>query len=193
MTEYSADKLGNHWKEMAKEAQWCVDHCEKLLSKIPINSFEVTEDMVEIFRCKWNSRWSSANSDSNLPKWYNFVFVHDGMFLKGVEEICPITYRLLKEFNDHYPILISGFSWILPNGHIPSHVDGSDDGWLVIHVGLIIPPNVDGKPQCLFRVEDEIYIHEEGKLIVFDDNLTHEARNFSNQNRIILYIKAKYK
>jgi aspartyl/asparaginyl beta-hydroxylase (cupin superfamily) len=45
---------------------------------------------------------------------------------------------------------------------------------------LIVPPN------CRFRVGESTVEWHEGKMLAFDDTVEHEARNDSDQDRLIL-------
>jgi aspartyl/asparaginyl beta-hydroxylase (cupin superfamily) len=51
---------------------------------------------------------------------------------------------------------------------------------LICHLPLIIPP------KCGFRVGNDVREWEEGKLIIFDDSIEHEAWNESDQDRVVL-------
>ena len=51
---------------------------------------------------------------------------------------------------------------------------------LICHLPLIVPPG------CWLRVGNETRHWEEGKLMIFDDSIEHEAKNESDQTRIIL-------
>ena len=51
---------------------------------------------------------------------------------------------------------------------------------LICHLPLIVP---DG---CWLRVGNETRQWEQGKLLIFDDSIEHEARNPSGEMRIIL-------
>ncbi|WP_260484044.1 aspartyl/asparaginyl beta-hydroxylase domain-containing protein [Sphingomicrobium flavum] len=71
------------------------------------------------------------------------------------------------------------FSRLLPGARIPAH-HGLINSRLICHLPLIVPPD------CGFRVGDEVREWEEGKLLLFDDSVNHEAWNNSNSERIIL-------
>ena len=51
---------------------------------------------------------------------------------------------------------------------------------LICHLPLIVPPG------CGFRVGNETREWEEGKLLIFDDTIEHEAWNESDQDRVVL-------
>ena len=51
---------------------------------------------------------------------------------------------------------------------------------LICHLPLIVPPG------CRFRVGNEVREWEEGKLLIFDDTIEHEAWNDSGEDRVVL-------
>jgi aspartyl/asparaginyl beta-hydroxylase (cupin superfamily) len=71
------------------------------------------------------------------------------------------------------------FSLLRPGAHIPPH-HGMLNCRLICHLPLIVPPG------CWLRVGSETREWEDGKLLIFDDSIEHEARNDSDETRIIL-------
>jgi aspartyl/asparaginyl beta-hydroxylase (cupin superfamily) len=51
---------------------------------------------------------------------------------------------------------------------------------LICHLPLVVPEG------CWLRVGNETRHWEEGKLLIFDDSIVHEARNPTTETRIIL-------
>ncbi len=51
---------------------------------------------------------------------------------------------------------------------------------LICHLPLIVPKG------CWFRVGNETREWEEGKMLIFDDSIEHEAKNPTGELRIIL-------
>lgn len=49
-----------------------------------------------------------------------------------------------------------------------------------MHLPLIVPD------KCAFRVGDETRQWEEGKLLIFDDTIRHEAWNGSDRRRVVM-------
>jgi aspartyl/asparaginyl beta-hydroxylase (cupin superfamily) len=54
------------------------------------------------------------------------------------------------------------------------------DSRLICHLPLIVPPG------CRFRVGGEVREWEEGKLLIFDDTIEHEAWNDGPEDRVVL-------
>jgi len=71
------------------------------------------------------------------------------------------------------------FSLLRPGARINPHT-GVHNARLTCHLPLIVPPD------CGFRVGNEVRQWEEGKLLVFDDSIEHEAWNGSARDRVVL-------
>jgi aspartyl/asparaginyl beta-hydroxylase (cupin superfamily) len=71
------------------------------------------------------------------------------------------------------------FSLLAPRTTIPPHV-GVDNTRLVCHLPLVVPSG------CWFRVGAETRFWQEGKVLVFDDTIEHEATNPTDDLRIVL-------
>ncbi|RZV37809.1 MAG: aspartyl/asparaginyl beta-hydroxylase domain-containing protein, partial [Acidimicrobiales bacterium] len=71
------------------------------------------------------------------------------------------------------------FSVLKPNTHIPPHF-GLSNSRLTAHLPLIIPRD------CKIRVADQTHHWRRGELFLFDDSFDHEARNDSDEVRVVL-------
>jgi aspartyl/asparaginyl beta-hydroxylase (cupin superfamily) len=71
------------------------------------------------------------------------------------------------------------FSLLRPGTRIPAH-SGVHNTRLTCHLPLIVPAD------CGFRVGNEVRQWSEGKLLVFDDTIEHEAWNESGEDRVVL-------
>ena len=71
------------------------------------------------------------------------------------------------------------FSALAPRTRIPPH-NGETNARLVAHLPLVVPQG------CTFRVGFDTREWEVGKVIVFDDTIEHEARNDSDELRVVL-------
>jgi aspartate beta-hydroxylase len=95
---------------------------------------------------------------------------------------CPRTARALAEV----PMADIGglcpnalFSALAPKTHIPPH-HGETNARLVAHLPLVVPEG------CRFRVGFEERQWRVGEVLVFDDTIEHEARNDSDELRVVL-------
>jgi aspartate beta-hydroxylase len=71
------------------------------------------------------------------------------------------------------------FSVLAPHTHIPPH-HGETNARLVAHLPLIVPQG------CRYRVGFEERQWTPGETLIFDDSIEHEARNDSDEIRVVL-------
>ncbi|HLL30093.1 MAG TPA: aspartyl/asparaginyl beta-hydroxylase domain-containing protein [Allosphingosinicella sp.] len=116
------------------------------------------------------------------PSWGAFHLWKQGAPVPGNAERCPRTMAALL----HAPMpRISGrspmalFSLLRPGAHIAPH-NGMLNTRLICHIPLIVPG------RCRLRVGNEVREWEEGKALIFDDTIEHEAWNDSDSTRVIL-------
>ena len=116
------------------------------------------------------------------PSWTALYLWRNGRPVEDNARRCPRTMAAL----DKVPMTRIGgqtpsvlFSRLTPGAHIPTH-RGMLNCRLICHLPLIVPPG------CWLRVGSETRSWEEGKLLIFDDSLDHEARNPSGETRIVL-------
>ena len=119
------------------------------------------------------------NSD---PSWTAFYLWKDGRLVEENAARCPRTVEALRNvplsgIGSRTPAVL--FSRLDPGAHIPPH-HGMLNCRLICHLPLIVPPG------CWLRVGNETREWEEGKLLIFDDSMAHEAKNPSGETRIIL-------
>lgn len=95
---------------------------------------------------------------------------------------CPRTAEALQAIE---AVDIAGlcpnamFSALAPHTRIPPH-SGETNARLVAHLPLVVPED------CSFRVGHDWREWEEGRVMVFDDSIEHEARNDSERLRVVL-------
>jgi aspartyl/asparaginyl beta-hydroxylase (cupin superfamily) len=119
---------------------------------------------------------------NNDPSWSAFYLWKDGHLVEENAVRCPRTVEALGELpltciGTRTPVAL--FSRLAPRGHIPAHC-GMLNSRVICHLPLIVP---DG---CWLRVGNETREWEEGKLLIFDDSIEHEAKNPTDLFRIIL-------
>ena len=114
--------------------------------------------------------------------WTALYLWRDGRVVEENAARCPRTMAAL----DTVPMTRIGaktpsvlFSRLTPGAYIPPH-RGMLNCRLIGHLPLIVP---DG---CWLRVGNETRRWEEGKVLIFDDSFEHEAKNASNDTRIVL-------
>jgi ornithine lipid ester-linked acyl 2-hydroxylase len=113
--------------------------------------------------------------------WSIFGLYGYGLKIEQNCKLCPETTKLVEQIPN---LLTAGFSALAPGTHIAPHT-GYPDGVLRCHLGLIIPDN------CAIRIGDETRTWQEGKCLIFNDTIEHEAWNRSDRDRIILLLDFK--
>ena len=108
--------------------------------------------------------------------WSVYGFYAFGEKIAPALKSCPKTASVLSKIPG---LTTAGFSRLSPQAHIKPHV-----GWVETvyraHLGLVVP---DG---CALRVGSEVRNWTEGKCLIFDDTVEHEAWNKSAQSRTVL-------
>ena len=114
-------------------------------------------------------------------EWSTLFLAENGALDDALIERCPRTWAAVQPtlgwVKGGLPTVM--FSLLRPGGHILPHT-GMLNTRLTCHLPLIVPPN------CGFRVGNEVREWEEGKLLIFDDTIEHEAWNRSDQDRVVL-------
>lgn len=110
--------------------------------------------------------------------WSVYGLVAFGNRIDPALKCCPKTAALLARVPG---LTTAGFSRLAAGTHIRAHV-----GWVRtvyrLHMGLVVPPD------CALRVGSETQPWQEGKCLVFDDTVEHEAWNRSGDSRVILLL-----
>lgn len=119
---------------------------------------------------------------NNDQSWTALYLWRDGKLVPEVADRFPRTVEALSQvplshIGERTPAVL--FSRLEPGAHIPPH-SGMLNCRLICHLPLIVPEG------CWLRVGNEIREWEEGKLLIFDDSIEHEAKNPSDELRIIL-------
>jgi hypothetical protein len=114
--------------------------------------------------------------------WTALYLWRDGKLVEENAGRCPKTVAALEKvplsrIGSRTPAVL--FSRLEPGAHIPPH-SGMLNCRLICHLPLIVPRG------CWLRVGNETREWEEGKLLIFDDSIEHEAKNPSGELRIIL-------
>jgi aspartyl/asparaginyl beta-hydroxylase (cupin superfamily) len=119
----------------------------------------------------------------NDPSWSAFHLIQNGKEIPENASRCPHTMAALRKLplcriKGESPSAL--FSILRPGVQIPPH-HGFTNARLFCHLPLIVPPDC-GR----LRVGNESRPWVEGKLMVFDDTVEHEAFNPSARLRVVL-------
>jgi aspartyl/asparaginyl beta-hydroxylase (cupin superfamily) len=125
------------------------------------------------------NQWQELN---HSDRWSTFDLWRAGSAVQENLDRCPETARALSAVEK---VEIGGlcpnalFSALEAKTHIPPH-NGETNARLVAHLPLIVPD------RCRLRVGFEEREWKVGEVMVFDDTLEHEARNDSDELRVVL-------
>lgn len=116
------------------------------------------------------------------PRWGSYYFLKSGEPIAENAARCPATMDALTIPDLPYiegrgPMAL--WSLLHPGTHIQPH-NGMLNTRLICHLPLLVPPG------CGFRVGSEQRSWEEGKLLIFDDTIEHEAWNRGSALRVVL-------
>lgn len=156
-----AAHLEANWHTIRQE----LDDLLRLVNSLP-NFQDISADQVSI-------------TNDNL--WKTFFLYGYGFKAEKNCRRCPKTTQLIEQIPG---MKTAFFSILLPHKHIPEH-RSPYKGVLRYHLGLKIPQPTQA---CRLRVGDELRIWEEGKSLMFDDTLPHEAWNDTDEIRVVLFI-----
>lgn len=128
----------------------------------------------------YNSDEISEIKDEHNEAWKIFMLYLMGENLSINQAKCPVTTRILKSIPNVYQVFFS----VLEGGKSIYPHNGPYLGYLRYHLAFIVP---EINPPYLI-VAGENYTWEQRKSMMFDDSLTHEVVNESNQMRVVLIV-----
>jgi aspartate beta-hydroxylase len=125
------------------------------------------------------NQWQELN---HSKRWSSYFLWENGAPVASHQAQCPQTTKALAgvelaDLDGLCPNVM--FSALAPRTAIPPH-HGETNARLVVHLPLLVPPN------CSYRVGHDWRQWEVGKCLIFDDSIEHEARNDSDQLRVVL-------
>jgi hypothetical protein len=127
-------------------------------------------------------RPSVGHSLLNDARWSAFYLFKDGERVEENARRCPEIMRLLElppipRIKRRSPMAL--ISILRPGTHIPPH-NGMLNTRLICHIPLVVPKG------CRLRVGAETREVVEGKAMIFDDSIEHEAWNTGDAVRAVL-------
>lgn len=125
------------------------------------------------------NQWHELN---HSPRWSSYFLWQHGQPLTDRLQRCPETARALDavgmaDIGGLCPNAM--FSALAPHTRIPPH-QGETNARLIVHLPLVVPDH------CLYRVGFEERRWKVGEVLIFDDSIEHEARNDSDELRVVL-------
>ena len=125
------------------------------------------------------NQWRELN---HSPRWNSYFLWQNGSPVEAHLVSCPRTAQALQEvdmpdIDGNCPNAM--FSLLAARTHIPPH-HGETNARTVVHLPLVVPGH------CVFRVGFEQRQWKPGEILAFDDSIEHEARNDSDELRVVL-------
>lgn len=125
------------------------------------------------------NQWQALN---HSQRWSSYFLWRNGQPVTEHLEQCPETAQALAavgmaDIDGLCPN--SMFSLLAPHTQIPPH-HGETNARLVVHLPLVVPEH------CRYRVGFEQRRWQVGEVLIFDDSIEHEARNDSDELRVVL-------
>ena len=162
------------------------------LDKVEAATADIRAELLEVLKDGSAFR-PYVEADSRRPQgdeggmlgnldWSAFYLVKNGQTVAENAGRCPRTLAALGDaplsrVPNRSPSVL--FSLLRPGAHIPPH-NGFVNTRLICHLPLMVPA------KCEFRVGNETREWVEGKALIFDDTMEHEAWNRSGETRVVL-------
>lgn len=125
------------------------------------------------------NQWQELN---HSRRWSSYFLWSHGQPVDDHLQHCPETAQALRDVDmaDIGGLCPNAmFSALAPRTHIPPH-HGETNARAVVHLPLVVPDN------CTYRVGFERRSWNVGEALIFDDSIEHEARNDSDELRVVL-------
>ncbi len=125
------------------------------------------------------NQWQELN---HSRRWSSYFLWRNGQAVTEHLQACPHTAQALAavDMADIGGLCPNAmFSVLAPHTRIPPH-HGETNARLIVHLPLVVPE------RCLYRVGFEQRRWKVGEVLIFDDSIEHEARNDSDELRVVL-------
>jgi ornithine lipid ester-linked acyl 2-hydroxylase len=164
---YSLEKF--HWVKSVEA------HYSEILSEL--NNLLNSENKIHDF-----SKLSEEQKRIVKPeKWKSFILYAYGNFVYDNCNLCPNTTKTVRSIQGMKTAMFSVFE---PGTHLLPH-RGPYNGLLRYHLALMVPENYN---QCGIKLNNKTYHWKKGESIIFDDTYEHEAWNYSQEKRVVLFV-----
>jgi len=177
-----------------KAVQWWNDVDNFLWAKSLAKSYKnIREEFLSVMsdptklQSAGNNIWAGAlttDAESYGEGWKTLVLLNRGQWDEENANMFPVTSRAILKSG--VPCCEAFFASMKPNSSIKPHSDFTNFV-LTSHLPLVIPEN--GSNKCRLSVGDETRQWIEGKVILFDTSIIHDAINESDEMRYILMLR----
>ena len=125
-----------------------------------------------------------GHDQGNEGSWTTYMLCSYGTWLEFNCARCPRTTELVRAVPN---VEIAGFAVLHAGTHLPRHRGPTTS--LRYHLGIRVPPP-SGSSRIV--IGDEVHEWGEGRSLVFDDAVEHEAWNDADEDRYVLFIEARW-
>jgi beta-hydroxylase len=122
-----------------------------------------------------------GRDQGNEGRWSTYMLCAYGTWLEANCARTPRTTALVRQVP---AVQIAGFAVLHGGTHLPRHRGPSKA--LRYHLGIRVP----GPPgACRITVGDQTHEWAEGRSLLFDDSVQHEAWNDTDEDRYVLFVE----
>ena len=125
-----------------------------------------------------------GQDQGNEGSWTTYMLCAYGTWLEVNCARCPRTTELVQRVPG---LEIAGFAVLHAGTHLPRHRGPTTS--LRYHLGVKVPPPAGASR---IAVGDEVHEWAEGRSLVFDDAVEHEAWNDAEDDRYVLFVEARW-
>jgi beta-hydroxylase len=125
-----------------------------------------------------------GQDQGNEGSWSTYMLCSYGSWLEFNCARCPVTTALVRAVPG---VEIAGFAVLAAGSHLPRHRGPTTS--LRYHLGLRVP---EPPGSCRIEIGDGRHEWAEGRSLVFDDAVEHEAWNDSDDDRYVLFVEARW-
>ncbi|WP_424099486.1 aspartyl/asparaginyl beta-hydroxylase domain-containing protein [Moorena producens] len=172
-------KFSSYWKIIRDEAV----QLDKFVFPFDRTNEPYEETLKKIIatnRNGWMMSWGPAKD-----KWINYGLRYKDQLITDFvpDDSCPKIMCIVRRLRG---IKIVGLSLLKPGAYMLPHIhpELEEEGVLIYHLGLSVPNSWHW-----LNVEGTFIKHGNGESFVFDGSKPHFALNFSEVNRLILYLE----
>lgn len=141
---------------------------------------EKAENLFKILQTnkEWIFSWQAED------RWFTFPLMYKNYPIGSAEEICPNTIKILKSLGN---IKTCGFTLLYPKSSLDIHTDAVGPTFNSMALNMLLT-GTNSDLNIYYNNIKHTYNHEDGKAVIFNSELLHNASNNSDTNRVILYV-----
>ena len=120
----------------------------------------------------------------SIDVWFAYPLMYNNNPIGLAEKICPNTIKILKSLGN---IKTCGFALIYPNSSLNIHCDDVGPTYNSMGFNMLLT-GFNSDLSIYYNNKKYKHIHQNGKAVIFNSELCHNASNNGSTNRVIIYI-----